>query len=388
MTGLSAQLERLLAPQDRVDQLRDEALRRSGRAFVDLAYANSYDGPSPDTLAALRRALAEPTPLALQYTPYGGAIVPRRLVAEALRESHGQAFYPQDVVLTPGAMAALNVVFRSLQTEAGSGEVIVITPCWLDYPTYLENLNLGARLIPVSAQTLRLDLDAIRNALTPNTRAVVLSQPANPSGLLYGEGELRELGQLLEQAPSRPLLISDECHREIVFAPHVFHSPLEFYDQSCVVYSFGKRLSLQGQRLGYVAVSPRHPARQELSRLLSRLTRVMGFCTPTALMQLAIGDLLRVPAPLATIARRRELALSELGASGYELEPSQATFFLYPRAPRGDDLGFCERLAQRGVMVLPASVFHHTGHFRISLTSSDEMLERGLAVLRESRGSG
>jgi aspartate aminotransferase len=388
MTALSSQLERLLAPQDRVDRLRDEALRRSGRAFVDLAYANSYDGPSPDTLAALRRALEEPTPLALQYTPYGGAIVPRRLVAETLRESHGEAFHPQDVVLTPGAMAALNVVFRSLKTERGPDEVIAVTPCWLDYPTYLENLGLVARLVPVSAPSLRLDLDAIRDALTPNTRAVVLSQPANPSGLLYAEGELRELARLLDQAPSRPLLISDECHREIVFAPHVLHSPLAFYDQSCVVYSFGKRLSLQGQRLGYVAVSPRHPARQEFSRLLSRLTRVMGFCTPTALMQLSIGDLLRIPAPVATIARRREFALTELGACGYELVPSQATFFLYPRAPGGDDLGFCERLAQRGVMVLPASVFHHTGHFRISLTCSDEMLERGLSVLREGRGSG
>jgi aspartate aminotransferase len=388
MTALSAQLERLLAPQDRVDRLRDEALRRSGRSFVDLAYANSYDGPSPETLSALRRALEEPTPLALQYTPYGGAIVPRRLVAEALRESHGEAFSPQDVVLTPGAMAALNVVFRSLKTERGPDEVIAVTPCWLDYPTYLENLGLVARLVPVAAQSLRLDLDAIRDALTPNTRAVVLSQPANPSGLLYSEDELRELGRMLEQAPSRPLLISDECHREILFAPHVFHSPLTFYNQSCVVYSFGKRLSLQGQRLGYVAVSPRHPARQEFSRLLSRLTRVMGFCTPTALMQLSIGDLLRIQAPLATIARRREFALTELGASGYEFVPSQATFFLYPRAPGGDDLAFCERLAQRGVMVLPASVFHHTGHFRISLTSSDEMLERGLSVLRESRGSG
>jgi aspartate aminotransferase len=387
MRSLSPRIEQLLAPQDRVDRLRDQALRRAGRNFVDLGYANSYDGPSPETLATLRAALEAPTALALQYTPYGGATVPRRLVAEALRESHGEPFQPHDVVLTPGAMAALNVVFRSLKTEHGPDEVIAITPCWLDYPTYLENLGLVPRLVPVSASTLRLDLEAIRAALTPNTRALVLSQPANPSGLLYAESELRELGRILSEAPSQPLLISDECHREVVFEPHTFTSPLAHCDASCVVYSFGKKLALQGQRLGYVAVSPRHPGRAELARLLARLTRVMGFCTPTALMQLALGELLRIPAPVAAIARRRERALSVLGDAGYEVEPSQATFFLYPKAPGGDDTGFCERLAERGVMVLPAAVFHHSGHFRLSLTSSDEMLERGLSVLREIRGA-
>jgi aspartate aminotransferase len=387
MRSLSPRIEQLLAPQDRVDGLRDQALRRAGRNFVDLGYANSYDGPSPETLATLRAALEAPTALALQYTPYGGATVPRRLVAEALRQSHGEPFQHQDVVLTPGAMAALNVVFRSLKTEHGPDEVIAVTPCWLDYPTYLENLGLVPRLVPVSASTLRLDLDAIRAAVTPNTRALVLSQPANPSGLLYAESELRELGRILSEAPSQPLLISDECHREVVFEPHTFTAPLAYCDASCVVYSFGKKLALQGQRLGYVAVSPRHPGRAELARLLARLTRVMGFCTPTALMQLALGELLRIPAPVAAIARRRERALSVLNDAGYEVEPSQATFFLYPKAPGGDDTGFCERLAERGVMVLPAAVFHHSGHFRLSLTSSDEMLERGLSVLREIRGA-
>jgi aspartate aminotransferase len=290
------------------------------------------------------------------------------------------------VILTPGAMAALNLLFRSLLLEQQRGDVIVITPCWLDYPTYLENLGLTPRFVPVRSDTLRLDLPAIEAALGPDTRALVLSQPANPSGLLYDADELRELGRILQRAPSPPLLISDECHRDLVFEPHRFVSPLAFYDATAVVYSFGKKLALQGQRLGYVAVSPRHPRRADLAASLARLTRVMGFCTPTALMQLALGDLLRIPAPLAEVARRRARALEALEGAGYDVPASQATFFLYPRAPGGDDLAFCERLAARGVMVLPAAVFHHAGHFRISLTCNDEMLERGLALLAECRG--
>jgi aspartate aminotransferase len=387
VTELGAALGRWLSAQERADALREEALRRGGRDFADLAYANSYDGPLPEALAALRSAVDAGGSLALQYTPYGGTAVARRLVAEGLRASHGAPFDRRDVVLTPGAMAALNIVFRAVRRDDEASEVVVVTPCWLDYPLYLENLGLVPRLVPLERRTLRLDLAAIEAALSPRTRALVLSQPANPTGLLYGADELAELARLLERSPARPLLISDECHRDLVFEPHAFVSPAVVYDATCVVYSFGKRLFLQGQRLGYAAVSPRHPERRALARRLEQLTRVMGFCTPTALMQLAVGDLLRVPAALGDIARRRAHTLAGLAEAGYDVVPSQATFFVYPRAPGGDDFAFAERLGEKGVFVLPSAVFHHQGHFRITFTASDAMLERALGVLRAARGA-
>jgi aspartate aminotransferase len=387
VTELSPALTRLLAAQERVDALRTEALRRGGRDFADLAYANSYDGPAPEALAALRSAVDAAGSLALQYTPYGGTTVSRRLVAEGLRESHGAPFEFKDVILTPGAMAALNIAFRSVRHDDEASEVVVVTPCWLDYPLYLENLGLVPRLVPVDRRTLRLDLAAVEAALSPRTRALVLSQPANPTGLVYGADELHELGQLLARVPGRPLLISDECHRDLVFAPHTFVSPAAHYDATCVIYSFGKRLFLQGQRLGYAAVSPRHPERRAFARKLGQLTRVMGFCTPTALMQLALGDLLRVPSGLGAIATRRERTLAGLADAGYDVVPSQATFFVYPRAPGGDDFAFADRLGREGVFVLPSAVFHDEGHFRISFTATDEMLERALGVLRATRAS-
>jgi aspartate aminotransferase len=114
--------------------------------------------------------------------------------------------------------------------------------------------------------------------------------------------------------------------------------------------------------------------------------RVTGFCTPTALMQQALPALLSLRPRLEPFIRRRARALAALEAGGYEVVPSQATFFLYPRTPSGlDDFAFAERLARRGVLVLPAPVFHHRGHFRLSLTASDDMLERALAVLAEER---
>jgi aspartate aminotransferase len=143
MTSQWSDLQPLLAIQRDLDQERATALRSHGKSLADLAYANAYDGPHPEAVAVIRKALDATGSLDFQYTPYGGGTIARRLVAESLRVSHGAAFRYRDVILTPGAMAALNIVFRALKRPNERDEVVVVTPCWLDYPVYLSNLGLG-----------------------------------------------------------------------------------------------------------------------------------------------------------------------------------------------------------------------------------------------------
>jgi aspartate aminotransferase len=373
---LAPRLVRLVSVQEQFDDLRREATLRHAGSLCDLAYANAYDGPDPDVIAAIREALDSDRALDLQYTPYGGATITRRLVANQLSQRYGCRFHYRDVILTPGAMAALATVFRAL----GGGEVVVVTPCWMDYPLYLVQLGLRPVLVPVDERTLHLDLDRLRAAIGPATRAVVLSQPANPTGIVYTREELAALAAILREHDPQPVLVSDECHRDIASQPPP--SPIEVYDETCVVYSFGKSLLAQGQRIGYVAVSPRISSGRAVGQLLERTCRMLGFCTPTALMQLAIRKLLaRQPRGLAAIDARRARIVAALHASGYDLVPPDATFFVYPRSPDPDDVAFTRRLAARGLLVLPSALFHHTGHFRLSLTATDEMLDNAVRVL-------
>ena len=376
---LSPALEQLLAPQRRFDALRGKAVLRSGARLADLSYGNAYGGPAPEVKAALHRALDSAGELGLQYTPYGGSTVSRRLVAEHLEKVSGLPYDFRGVVLTPGAMAALNLVLRALR-EAGPGEVIIPVPCWLDHPLYLENLGLEARFVPVRPDTLRLDLAAIAAALNPRTVGLLLMQPVNPSGLRHTAGELSALADLLQTAPAPVLLISDESHREVRIDDEPVLSPATVWPRTVVIHSFGKSLQIQGQRIGYVAVPPAMPERMAVIETLEKLCRVMGFCTPTALMQLALGDLLAFVPDQGVLRRRRTLTLAALRDGGYEVVPSEATFFLYPRTPEGDDWVHVERLAEQGVLVLPAPVFHHRGHFRVALTCTDAMLDRAAAV--------
>jgi aspartate aminotransferase len=383
---VSPDIEALLLPQERFDELYQLSCRRAAGDLCDLAYANAYDGPDSKVIMVIKEALESEGTLSFQYTPYGGSTITRRLIANHLCETHSAAFCWRDVILTPGAMAALNVVFRSLKTS-GRDEVLVLTPCWMDYPLYLVQLGLIPIFVPLKADTFRLDLDSIEEAITSNTRAIVFSQPANPTGILYGDDELARLAQLLRTRCKKrqsPLIISDECHRDFVYPPHSFVSPSRHYDSTIIIYSFGKALLMQGQRIGYVAVSPRFPAREHYRRMLERNCRMMGFCTPTALMQLAIRRLLAHHANLIVLRRRRDQIVTSLLMTGYSVVPSQATFFIYISCPEPDDFAFATRLADKGVLVMPGSLFHNRGHFRICVTASDEMVDRALPVLKSA----
>ena len=378
-------LEAWFLPQERFTGLSATALRRYGRRMIDLSYANPYDGPNEAVRDALQAALAEERELAFQYTPYGGRTVTRRLVASKLTEEYGLPFDYRDVIMTPGAMAAINIALRAL--FGSEDEAIVLTPCWLDYPLYLTNLGIPFRFV-ARREDKHFDLAAIESALNSRSRGILFSHPCCPTGVLYSKDEIQRLAVLLSEAESRfgraLYLISDEVHRHIIWAGSEFHSPLLSYPRSLSIYSFGKALFLQGQRIGYVAVSPHMPERIELRRQLERYVQAMGFCTPTALMQRAVCRLLHYQPPLDVITMCQQTMRAGLRSGGYEVCDGEATFFIYVKSPVPDDYAFTEHLADAGVLVLPSTLFHEKGFFRISVTARSEAVAAALGVFKHA----
>lgn len=367
------------APQERFEAIRQHHHLRTGGRLVDLAYPNPPRTPAA-VVAALEETLRAATGPALQYTPYGGAIGPRRHVAHGLRRSHDVPVRVDDVVLTPGAMSALSLTMAAAIDAAGD-EIVIVTPCWLDTPLYAAQQGGTPVLVPTRDDG-HLDLLALTAAVGPRTRAVVISQPANPSGVLYEPAELGALAGLLESQASPPLLVSDESHRDFVFGTP-FVSPLSRYARTAVVYSFGKRVMAQGQRLGYVAF---HPALEGWSARVRGLARSMGHATPTALMQRALHRLQALDLDLGPIEARRRLAVAQLDEWGYQPRGAH-TMFVYGRVPAPwDDMSFCELAASHGLLVMPSSVFHAPGGFRIAVTADDEPLAAGLDTLAALSG--
>jgi aspartate aminotransferase len=380
---IPSDVQEMLEPLERFEDIRRKAVRLGPR-LCDLAYANPYQGVQEQALTAIREALEEDRVLGLQYSPFGGHTVIRRAVADALRESHGMDFAFDDIVLTSGAMAALNIALRASGTPGD--EVIVPTPCWIDFPLYVRAIGLTPVLVPLSETSFDVDVKALGEAVTERTCAVMLSHPANPTGRAYEPDTLRRLAEVLvdtKRVGREITLVADESHRDFA-DPQEYCSAAEVMARTLIVYSFGKYHFLQGQRVGYAAVSPNHPAREEVSRELVRWTRILGLATPTALMQRAVPRLLGLHYDQGWLSAWRRRYVDELSASGYEVVPPDTTLFIYVRTPGGrEDFEFIEELASAAVLGLPAPIFHHQGYFRLSMTGSEEMLERALPILRE-----
>ena len=383
MSNTWSALVPLLEPQERFDRLIAKAFSRFGPRLVDLSYANPADGPSAEVLDVLRRVASERTGLSLQYTPFGGRTATRRAIASRLKRDYWLPFQYRDIVLTSGAMSGLNIVLRAL--FGPSNEVLVPTPHWQDYPVYLRNLGIPVRFVPLRRDK-HLDLEAIAEAIGRKTAGILLSQPCCPTAVMYSPEEITGLCTALREAEERLdtklFLISDEVHRQLVWGRKPFYSPLCCYPRSLSVYSFGKALSLQGQRIGYIAVSPRMPDLDRVRTALERCVRLMGFGNPTSLMQYAICELLDHQPSLTTLATRQACVRNELTEYGYGVCPGDATFYVYVKSPDPDDVRFASLLAARGVAVMPASLFGDPGYFRLSLTARFEAIEMALPAFK------
>jgi aspartate aminotransferase len=314
----------------------------------------------------------------------------QRIVAASLRERTKIDFSPEDVRMTSGGFAAIAAVLRAVC--APGDEVIFLSPPWFFY----ELLILAANAIPVrvrlAAPEFALDCDAVARAITPKTRAVLVNSPHNPSGTIYDDAALARFAAMLREASSksgRPIyLLSDEAYYRIAFDGVRAPTPASHYDDTVILYSYGKQTLAPGQRIGYVAVPPKIHHRRELGEAIHIAQCATGFTFPNALLQHALGEIDKLCIDVGALERRRDRLVGALRSMGYETTKPQGTFYLLVRAPNGDDAAFVDRLADRDVFVLPGSIVELPGWIRVSLTATDAMVERALPAFEQVRALG
>jgi aspartate aminotransferase len=262
-------------------------------------------------------------------------------------------------------------------------EVIFLSPPWFFYEFMIlaaDGVPIRLHLVPPAFEPYMAEIAA---AITPRTRAVIFNSPHNPSGRVYPMATLKALAATLTDASARighPIyLVSDEPYNRIVFDETTFHSPAEAYPYTVIAYSYGKQLLAPGMRIGYLTVPPTMPDREAFRQAVFVAQLATGYAFPNALLQHAIDDLEHLSIDIGAMQRRRDRLVGALREIGYETTMPEGTFYLMARAPIADDVAFCELLGRHRVLVLPGTVVEVPGWFRISLTASDEMVERGIA---------
>ena len=284
--------------------------------------------------------------------------------------------------MTTGAFGALAAAFRAV-ADPGD-EIIYVSPPWFFYDPMIRFAGADPIRVDAVAPEFDLPVDAISAAITSRTRAIIVNSPNNPTGRIYPASALEELATVLTEASARagrPIyLISDEAYSRILFDGNAYVSPTAFYDHSFLVYTFGKSLLAPGERLGYLALAPGMPDKGQVRGAVFLSQIAAGFTFPNAVLQFGVGDLEELTIDIGHLQRKRDRMVPALRDMGYEVHVPEATFYLLPRSPIPDDMAFTEVLAQRDVFVLPGTLVELPGYFRISLTASDEMIDRALPV--------
>jgi len=388
--GASEAILRSLQDTSWIRRMFEEGLRRKERFGTENVFDLSLGNPDLEPPTAFKEALAaQAADLSERlhaYMPNAGYPHVREAVAEHLRRTQGPPFTAGDVVMTVGASGALNIILKTI-LEPGE-EVIIPRPYFLEYNNYLE----AHRGVPRPADTapdFSLDLDHIAAAASPHTRAVLINTPNNPTGRVYTAEQLRGLGELLRDLSrerARPVfLISDEPYRRICYTAQPPPSVFAAWENTFVVTSFSKDLSIPGERIGYAALHPEMGGKEEIAAGMVMCMRNLGYVNAPALMQHLVPEMLSLSVDVAIYRRRRDRLCEALSAAGYTFPAPEGAFYLFPEAPGGDDADFAEALQEENVLVVPGRAFEGPGHFRIAYCVPDAVIEGALPAFRKVR---
>lgn len=347
--------------------------------ICDFVAGNPQEMPLPEIAETIQRWSVPRDKAWFAYTLDHPAA--QEAAAAALRRRVGLAFDAPNIAMTKGAFGGLGAI---LQTVVDSGdEVIFLSPPWFFYELMIRAIGAMPVRVKVDMETFDLDVEAIERAITKKTRAIIINSPNNPTGKIYPAETLQRLAAVLASASEgngRTIyLLSDEAYCRILYEGARFVSPVTFYPSSFLIYTYGKTLLTPGARLGYVALPPAMPDRERIRQAVM-LAQLNGWGWPDAVMQYALPDLEKLSIDIGALQRRRDRMVSALREQGYDLHSPEGTFYLLPRSPDPDDEAFCRLLASEDVFVLPGAVVEMPGYFRISITASDDMVERALPV--------
>ena len=386
---ISESLVHLGEKKSGIRELFEYGLRQAAVVGKENVYDYSLGNPSvpaPEEVASIIRELLEGDSLALHgYTPAGGAKEAQQAVADDLTQRSGDTIRPENIFFTCGAAPALVAVLRALAVE--DAEFVAIAPYFPEYQVFVSYNGGKFVEVPPDTKNFQVDIAAVERALTPHTQAVLVNSPNNPSGVIYSRETLTALGALLERKSAEyghPIyIIADEPYRELVYDNAEVPYIPGIYRDTVICYSYSKSLSLPGERIGYICVPDFVEDHQAVYNAIAGAARSCGHVCPPTLIQLTIARCADELPDLAAYDENRQLLYRELTEMGYQCAKPDGAFYLFVKAPGGDDVAFCERAKrEHNLLVVPGTGFECPGFVRLSYCVSNDMIRRSLPAFR------
>lgn len=309
----------------------------------------------------------------------------RQTIAESLNRRFGTHFNHTNIVMTVGAAGGLNTIFKTLLNPGE--EVMTFAPFFGEYRNYVS--NFGGKLVVVSPNTVDFQpkLDEFEAKITPKTRAVIVNNPNNPTGVVYSEETIKKLAAIMEakqkEYGTEIFLISDEPYRELAYDGVEVPYLTKYYDNTIVGYSFSKSLSLPGERIGYLVIPDEVADSEDLLSAANVATRILGFVNAPTLQQKVVEKCLDAKTDLSFYNRNREDLYNGLKECGFECIKPQGAFYLFVKSPVADEREFCNAGKKYNILMVPGSSFACPGYVRLAYCVSHETIVNSLPKFKE-----
>ena len=392
--GISSKISEKITKASWIRRMFTEGIRLKELHGAENVFDFSLGNPDVDPPARFYEELRAAAGAELHrihgYMPNAGYPDVRQRLAKFLGAEFGLPFTQDNLIMTVGAAGGINTLLKTL-LDPGE-EVVVLKPYFVEYGFYIDNHG-GVMVETECHDTFVPDLDDLEAKLGPRTKAVLVNSPNNPTGVVYQEETLRAIAELLSRKSAELgrtiYLITDEPYRYIYYGDHAGGSdtsgrqaralsPIEFYDNTIMVSSHSKDISLPGERIGYIAVHPRCEAAAEIYSGCAFTIRILGFVNAPALMQRVTSQMYGVTVDVEIYRRRRDLLCEGLAAAGYSFNIPEGAFYLFPSSPIADDVAFCKAALEERILVTPGTGFKMPGYFRISYCISEQVITNAL----------
>ncbi len=385
---ISQKMEQLGKKSSVIREIFEYAKKRRAEIGDDKVFDFSIGNPSIPAPAAvneaIRRLVTEQDPVALHgYTSAPGDLCVRGKIADSITRRFGMEASAATIYMTCGAAASLTISLHAIVNDGD--EVVVLAPFFPEYRVFAEKAGATLRVVKCREEDFQIDFDALAAAITEKTKAIIVNSPNNPSGVVLSLDTVKQLTALLDEKQAafgtQIFLIADEPYRELVYDMEVPYLPL-YYKNTIVCYSYSKSLSLPGERIGYIFVSPRMDNAGDVFAAVCGAGRALGFVCAPSLLQYTIGECLNETANIDAYRKNRDLFYGTLTDIGYKVARPDGAFYLFMKALEPDAYAFCERAKKYELLLVPSDSFGFEGYVRLAYCVAYDTIERALPAFR------
>ncbi len=320
------------------------------------------------------------------YTSAQGDLGVRRVIAERINKNFGVNISPNLIYMTCGAAASLSICLKAVIEEGMGDECIVFAPFFTEYRVFIENAGGKIVISQPTEKTFQVDIADFESKINSSTKAVIVNSPNNPSGVVYSEETIKALAEVLERK-SKELgrtiyLIADEPYRELVYSGVKVPYLMNYYKNTLVCYSFSKSLSLPGERIGYIAVSPTMEECENIYLAVCGAGRSLGYVCAPSLFQQVIARCIDAKVNVEAYKESRDLLYDNLTKYGYECVKPDGAFYLFVKALEEDAFAFYEKAKNHEILVVPCDDFGVSGYVRIAYCTDKSRVEGALPAFK------